>query len=148
MESIAAMKELLSALAAVLYLGWDYWRRLSQRERERVLSAQKDHLDRLLNETVRIEQARMVANGPEQLKAYLDDVTRIKLRALEELTGEDLRGDQFFAIFLAQCANRIRKIQSKMFLLLQSQPPLSPNSDRPAKPAPPEQPPCQPCLRG
>ncbi|MDA1277075.1 MAG: TAXI family TRAP transporter solute-binding subunit [Verrucomicrobia bacterium] len=59
--------------------------------------------------------ATLESIDPDELKEYLDEVTRIKLRALEELTDEDLRGDQFFSIFLTQCANLIRKIQSKLF---------------------------------
>jgi len=125
MESIAAIKELLFALAAILYLAWSHWQKLVAQEHAKILSAQKEHLDSLLNETIRIEKAQMESKDPDELKEYLDEVTRIKLRALEELTDEDLRGDQFFAIFLTQCANLIRKIQSKLFLLLQTQPPVA-----------------------
>ena len=44
----------------------------------------------------------------------LDEVTRIKLKALRQLTHEDLRGDRVFLIFLTQCASLIGKIQAKM----------------------------------
>jgi hypothetical protein len=44
----------------------------------------------------------------------LDKVTRIKLKALEELTHEALRGDRIFLIFITQCANLINKIQAKI----------------------------------
>jgi hypothetical protein len=56
----------------------------------------------------------MDAEDPQELENYLDEITRIKLRALEELTHEDLRSDRTFSIFLMQCANLIRKIQSKI----------------------------------
>ncbi|MCW8132339.1 MAG: TAXI family TRAP transporter solute-binding subunit [Planctomycetota bacterium] len=117
MESIAAIKELLFALGAGLYLAWDRYRKMQERAKQAEFTRQKEHLDDLLNETVKIEKAQMDTEDPKKLKEFLDEVTRIKLRALDELTHEDLRGDQFFAIFLAQCANLIRKIQSKLFLL-------------------------------
>ena len=47
---------------------------------------------------------------------FLDHVTRIKLEAIEELTHQDLRGDQTFAIFLSQCGNLSSKLQSKIDL--------------------------------
>ena len=37
------------------------------------------------------------------LRAFLDDVTRVKLRALQELTYEGPRRDRTFAVFLLQC---------------------------------------------
>ena len=54
--------------------------------------------------------------GAVVLRMYLDQVTQIKLHALDELTDEALRGDQMFAIFLAQCSNLSRKIQLKISL--------------------------------
>lgn len=114
MESLAAFKELLFALGAGLYLVWLRIRALRNRKRAGLLLQQKEHLDDLLNETVRIERAQMGENSLEELQQYLDDVTAIKLSALEELTDEDLRGDQKFQIFLMQCANLIRKIQGKI----------------------------------
>lgn len=119
MESIAAFKELLFALFAGLYLLWDRQRKVQERNRQQEFSKQKERLDVLLLETVKIEKAQMTTEDPAQLNAFLDEVTRIKLRALDELTHEDLRGDQFFAIFLAQCANLIRKLQTKMLLARQ-----------------------------
>jgi hypothetical protein len=114
MESIAAIKELLFALGAGLYLLWARWRRLREEELKAVVKVQKEHLDALLDQTVKIERAQMDTQDPVKLKHYLDEVTRIKLKALEELTSEELRGDQMFAIFLTQCANLIRKIQGKI----------------------------------
>ena len=64
--------------------------------------------------TVRIERAQMESHDQTELEKFLDEVTRIKLEALDELTHEDLRGDRMFQIFLMQCANLISKIQAKM----------------------------------
>jgi len=47
---------------------------------------------------VRSLEARNPAG--EQLERHLDEVTVIKLQALEELSHEDLRGDRMFLIFL------------------------------------------------
>ncbi|MEM1062528.1 MAG: hypothetical protein AAGJ97_09415, partial [Planctomycetota bacterium] len=46
--------------------------------------------------------------------AMLDEVTNIKLEALDRLTHEELCGDGTFSIFLTQCANLISKIQLKI----------------------------------
>jgi TRAP transporter TAXI family solute receptor len=114
MESLAATKELLFAFFAGTFLLWDRWRRVREKERHEVLSAQKEHLDAFLQQTLRIEKEQMHTSDPEELGRFYDDVTRIKLEALQELTDEDLRGDQTFAIFLMQCANLISKIQAKI----------------------------------
>lgn len=114
MESIAAAKELLFALGALAYLLWSSWKDRRSRQHEREIQAIKNQLDSYLDETVRIEKAQMASADPVQLEAYLDEVTTIKLRAIEELTHEDLRGDRHFLIFLTQCANLIRKIQEKL----------------------------------
>ncbi|MDB4731149.1 TAXI family TRAP transporter solute-binding subunit, partial [Akkermansiaceae bacterium] len=47
-------------------------------------------------------------------KGFLDQVTEIKLKALTQLTHEELRSDQAFSIFILQCGNLISKIQMKI----------------------------------
>ncbi len=113
-EGLAGARELLFALVAGLYLVWDRWRRLKEDERQTRMQAEKDRLDLFLAETLKVERALLRATDAGQLNRYLDEVTDIKLRALEELTHEDLRGDRAFSIFLAQCANLISKIQHKI----------------------------------
>jgi len=114
MESLAAVKELAFALVAGIYLIWSRWNRLKSAERARRLQEQKDRLDQLLDKTVAIERSQMDETDLRQLKRHLDDVTLIKLEALEELSHEDLRGDRTFLIFLTQCANLIAKLQAKI----------------------------------
>jgi TRAP transporter TAXI family solute receptor len=114
MESIAATKELLFALGAGLYLLWDRWRRLKEREERESVRRQKEHLDTFLQRTLRIEAEQMDTKEPEKLQGFLDQITKITLQALTELTHEDLRGDRTFSIFLMQCANLISKIQLKI----------------------------------
>jgi TRAP transporter TAXI family solute receptor len=114
MQSLAATKELLFALGAALYLLWDRWHRLKERERRALIEAEKEHLHAFLQETLQIEAAQMDTTDVKELRTFLDDVTRIKLQALQELTHEELRGDRTFAIFLMQCANLINKIQMKI----------------------------------
>ena len=115
MESLAATKELLFALGAGLYLLWIRWRSLEKRERQEHLQAQKDHLDEFLKETLQVELAQMETSDPKKLRELLDQVTQIKLRALQELTEEELRGDRTFSIFLIQCSNLSNNIQLKIF---------------------------------
>jgi hypothetical protein len=114
MESLAATKELLFALGAGIYLLWLRWQTLKNRETQEAISRHKEHLDRLLEETLRIEENQMQTTDSEELRGLLDNVTRIKLKALQEFTDEELRGDQAFSIFLMQCANLINKIQLKL----------------------------------
>ncbi len=83
---------------------------------EREIRVQKELLDAFFEETLEIERMQMHEKDPELLKKYLEDVTRTKLHALEELTHEDLRDDRIFQIFLTECANLTRKIQSKLAL--------------------------------
>lgn len=111
MESLAATKELLFALGAGAYLAWLRWRRLRQKERDARIQAQKDHLDTLLEKTLRIEREQMQTTDPKRLREFLDEVTRIKLRALQEFTEEELRGDTAFSIFLMQCSGLISRLQ-------------------------------------
>jgi hypothetical protein len=120
LESIAATKELLFALAAGSFLLWNRFRRLQEKERLRVVQTQKEHLDAILEETLRIEEAQMKTEDPVLLKQYSEDVTRLKLEALHGLTDESLRSDRAFLIFIVQCANLINKIQ---FKIAQASPP-------------------------
>ena len=114
MESIAAFKELAFALFAGMYLLWGRFRRFEEQEKERSIQREKDKLDELLTETVVIEEAQVGESDPERLTEMLNEVTRIKLKALRQLTHEDLRGDRIFLIFLTQCANLIGKIEAKL----------------------------------
>ena len=114
MESLAATKELLFALGAGIYLIWIRWRRMEERELQEIMEHQKEHLDRFLNQTLQIERAQIKSDDVEELQGYMAAVTEIKLKALQELTEEELRGDQAFSIFLDQCSNLIGKIQMKI----------------------------------
>ena len=78
------------------------------------LPVEKEHLDAFLDQTLQIEAAQMDTTDVKELGVFFDDVTRMKLRALRELTQEDLRGDRTFSIFLMQCANLINRIQMKI----------------------------------
>lgn len=117
MESIVATKELLFAIGAGLYLLWIRWRGLKRRESQEAISRQKEHLDVLLEETLRIEEVQMRTTDVEELRTLQDRVTQIKLKALQEFTEEELRGDRAFSIFLTQCANLISKLQLKIISL-------------------------------
>lgn len=117
MESLAAGKELLFALGAAFYVLWDWRNRRKLARVQKQLSLQKERLDNFLEQTIVIERSLLFENGLVTLKKQLDDVTKIKLAALEEFTHEDLRADRAFSIFLMQCANLIMKIQVKINLL-------------------------------
>ncbi len=116
-SSLTGIKELLLAIGAGLYMLCLQRRRYREAKADAVLDAQKSRMDALLEATIRVERAQMDTEDPEQLKQFLDQVTSIKLKALEELTDEGLRSDHRFSIFLMQCGNVIRKIQGKLLLL-------------------------------
>ncbi len=116
MESVIATKELLFAFGAGIYLLWMRWRRLKEKEQMADIDRQKEHLDRLLTETLSIEKADLQSCSKEQLLDYLGKVTNIKLRALQEFTEEELRGNRAFSILLDQCSGLISKIQLQLVL--------------------------------
>lgn len=122
LEALSGAKELLFGLGALVYLLWDSARWLRGRRRKREMHEQKERLDLYLARTVKIERSQMHTTDPAELERYLDEVTVIKLEALEELTHEDLRGDRMFLIFLTQCANLIHKIQTKLQTIRQGRP--------------------------
>lgn len=114
LEGLVAAKELVIAVGAGIYLLWDRWRRLRERETRAAIEEQKERLDVYLERTLAVEREQMATADPARLAELLDAVTETKLAALEELTHEDLRGDRTFSIFLMQCANLIGKIQLKI----------------------------------
>ena len=122
METLSAVKELFFALGAGLYLAWRWWRGLARREVRARLVVQKERLDDFLNQTVAIEEAQMKAQEGYELRAYLDEVTRIKIDAISELTHEELRGNRMFSIFLAQCSSVSRKIEAKLAAIAGGEP--------------------------
>ena len=54
------------------------------------------------------------AKNAQRMRELLDEVTRIKLQAIRELTHEALRGDRMISIFLLQCGDLAVKIQAKL----------------------------------
>ena len=121
MESLVATKDLLFTLGAGVYILWLWRRKVVQRRTKAELAVSRRRLNALLDETIGIENKQMLTDDPKELREYLDEVTRIKLRALDELTDEDLRGDQMFSIFLTQCSNLSRKLQLTISLPVDSQ---------------------------
>jgi TRAP transporter TAXI family solute receptor len=119
METLSAVKELLFALGAGLYLAWTWWRQQERKEQLQLLGLQKERLDVFLEQTVAVEKAQMRSTDIHELQRYLDDVTRIKIGAISELTHEALRGDRMFSIFLTQCSGVSRKIEAKLAALYQ-----------------------------
>jgi TRAP-type uncharacterized transport system substrate-binding protein len=113
-ESMAATKELFVALCASVYLLWTLRRRRREKLRKAQVEANRIRLGRFVDRTVSIESMQIGITDPTQLTQYLDEVTRIKLEALDELTDAELRGDRSFSIFLMQCANLIQNLQLKM----------------------------------
>ena len=113
-EFLAATKELIVALGAGVYVLWRVRRDRQVRQRKAAAESYRLRLDKFVDRTVAVESAQIGETNPERLAEHLEKVTRIKLKALDELTDEELRGDRAFSIFLMQCANLISKLQLKI----------------------------------
>ena len=120
MDSLAATKELLFAIGAGIYLLWIRWKRLKDAEAASLLATQKERLDSFLAQTLSIEEKILQSNSSSDLEAALKKISRIKLKALQEFTEEELRGDQAFSIFLEQCDGLIHQIQLRIIARSQS----------------------------
>ncbi len=118
LDTLSALKELFVALIAGGFLLWDRWRRLREKEAKEELRIQKDRLDAYLDQTAAIERNLMLTDDPAPLRALLDEVSLLKLRALSEFTHENLRGDTTFSLLLLQCSNLSSTIQLKIVVAL------------------------------
>jgi TRAP-type uncharacterized transport system substrate-binding protein len=113
-EAIAGTKELVVALGAGVFLLWGIRKRRREQQHAALLETNRDCLNRFVDQTLQIEQEQLRITDPGKLDELLAAITRIKLRALDELTDEEVRGDRMFSIFLAQCANLISTMQLKI----------------------------------
>jgi hypothetical protein len=127
-ELASKSKEVLFGLAALGVLVWGWFRRRRERRAAAQDHAQKEKLDGFIKRTLAVELEQMSVSDPEELRRYLQQVTLIKQEALQELTSEKVRGDQLFAIFLAQCASLSEKIQMRMMYGRLSEPGDAPPS--------------------
>ena len=121
MEAFAAVKELLFAFLAIAYFIWLRFHELRKRKERILLQEMKDELDGFLRKTMLLDQQQVESESPEELQSIITQITELKIYVLQELTDEKLRADQMFIIFLTQCHNVICKIQSKLFILQQSE---------------------------
>jgi TRAP-type uncharacterized transport system substrate-binding protein len=113
-EMMAGSKELLFATGAGLFFLWRVRRQRRKSRRDRAVAHQRNRLRYFLEATIAIEAAQMNVRDPARLRPFLDEITQLKLRALKELTHEDIQGDRTFSIFLTECAHLINKMQLKM----------------------------------
>jgi len=121
-ESIAAIKEIIFAFIAAGYFSWLGLKRIKARKEQALFSELKEQLDVYLDETVRLERLYLQQNSISQLQQTLQKLVDNKLNALEQLTNEKLRGDNLFAIFIAQSSNLILRIEQKIENLKRIQP--------------------------
>lgn len=119
-DSLNALKELILAAVALCYLFWTYWRKLMAREAEAKLEKQRAILDRFMEATFSVEKAQSGSYEVSVLRESLFRITTIRLRALKQFTGHEIRSDQRFSIFMTQCGDLINKIQLKMVSQLAS----------------------------
>ncbi len=131
MESLAAIKDLFWATGGLIGMAYILWRKhrrkqrrnqLREKELQRQKSNQyfKDLLDEFLKETIVIEEKLSQINDPKGLEELLQQISEVKLRALNELTEETLRGNRMFLIFLQQCGHLSQAVRGKIWLTSQS----------------------------
>lgn len=114
METLAAFKELAVTLALGIYILWNQRKDELKKLSEQQLVKDKEKLDKFLDETIRLENAVIKCSSRNELAQLGEEVTSLKLRALDELTNEALRGDNLFLIFMMQCSALLENIQKRM----------------------------------
>lgn len=111
LSSLSALKELMVASLALFWLGLERYRRRKAAVYEREVRQQKERLGAFIEQTIEFESELLEHRGEaDHLEQLLVRVTQLKVQALQELTHEDLRSDQGFAIFLAQCRELVDRI--------------------------------------
>jgi hypothetical protein len=138
-ETLSGSKEIIFAIGAGVYLLWTLRRRRREKIRQDQMGAQIARLDQLVDRTIALEAAQIPVCDVAQLRRILDDVTRLKLEALDELTNKDLRGDRRFLIFLMQCSSLIDKIQLKIITYSDESRAEARSAERQAAGGPPSQ---------
>ena len=113
LSSMEAIKELLIAAGASLFLVWRVRKYYRDMMKEQELTYQKSKLETLFNETLLIERKHVSEDDPDKLELLLDGVTNIKLRAFESLMGHDIVDHPSLTLFLIQCDNLSTKIRLK-----------------------------------
>jgi TRAP transporter TAXI family solute receptor len=127
MESLSAIKDLFWATGGLIGMAYLIWRKRQRKHLRNQLRAKrqqhrersqlfKDLLDEFLKETIVIEQELSQTNDPKTLEAMLQKISEVKLRALNELTEETLRGNRMFLIFLQQCGHLSQAVRGKIWL--------------------------------
>ncbi|MDB5390365.1 MAG: pknB 9 [Planctomycetaceae bacterium] len=128
MESLAALKDLFWATGGLIGMAYILWRK-NQRKQRRILLRErrvlrqknsqlfKDQLDEFLKETIVIERELGQVHDVKALEEMLEKISEVKLRALNELTEETLRGNRMFLIFLQQCGHLSQAVRGKIWLL-------------------------------
>ncbi|MBN9119066.1 MAG: TAXI family TRAP transporter solute-binding subunit [Planctomycetes bacterium] len=114
MELLSKSKEAIFGVVAGAVVVWSWVRRRREQAAAKADRIQKQKLEGFIDRTLAVELEQMDVTEPEELRAYLRQVTFIKQEALKELTSDKVRGDQLFAIFLSQCAALSEKIQMRM----------------------------------
>lgn len=82
--------------------------------KNRTIRKNKEVLDSYLNKTINVERKQIDIEDPDELKKCLDEVTAIKLEALQKLTNKEIRADHAFEDFLMQCDNLCQNIAWKL----------------------------------
>ena len=112
LDFFSKSRELLLAVVALCFLIWNWSSPpTASSPGPAADQVQKQKLEGFIRQVLAVELEQMEVTDPEELRHFLRRVTRIKQEALRELTSERVRGDQLFAIFLAQCARRAIKFK-------------------------------------
>jgi len=105
LSSLEAIKELLIATEASIFLIWQIHKYYLELIKEQAIETQKEKLESLLQETLKVERKHITESDLDELEKVLNQVTNTKLRAFEILMGYGIIDQQSFTLFLIQCNN-------------------------------------------
>lgn len=109
---VVRVKEWLFSLGAGLYLLWDLRRRVQEKQRNKLLAAQRARLEQLLSQTVQIEHTVLGTPPGQDIHPLIDRVLALKAQAMREVIDEQVRSEQLFGVLLSECNSLVRLIRS------------------------------------
>ena len=112
-EATEGIRSFVVSLLIAAYLGFRWWRHKMQRSKEH-------HLDRYIRDVLEIERRQLDfdqtadADDSNALQELLDEVTRLRQKALAEFTAHDINEDPAIDLFVEMCHALSDKINAKL----------------------------------
>jgi len=114
LQALSSLKELLVALATLVYVSYRLVRNRRAAAEEEELRRQKEHLDTLIEATVKLDTKQSECVDIELLEAYRGEAQVLKNTALHDFTHETLRSNQLFTVYFLQVTHLIESIETRI----------------------------------